>query len=108
MSLDLPQRIEVGLYTPGRGHTGGAWPRGAGHDYCWDPHNCISCGCSRNGPGLCHIGIALNSGWRPIEGEGTVRELLDRKAAWDVDMRRIAAKVDAEHRAYEDAIRHRK
>ena len=92
----LPQRIEDNLYTPGVGHTGSPWPEGRGHDYCWNPFNCIYCGCTQRGPGMCHLNQALASGWRPTEGEGDIRDLLQTKAQWNADMARIAQKVRAE------------
>jgi hypothetical protein len=62
----LPQRLPDGTYTPGIGHTGAPWPRGRGHDYCWDPENCISCGCGPRGPeGCSHKNLAYIKGWRP-------------------------------------------
>ena len=62
----LPQRLPDGTYTPGIGHTGDMWPRGRGHDYCWDPYNCISCGCGPQGPQHCvHENLAYIKGWRP-------------------------------------------
>ena len=77
---------------------GSPWPQGRGHDYCWDPFNCISCGCSRKGPGLCHLNQALGSGWRPIAGEGTLTEWLDKKDQWNADMRRIDREVREDNR----------
>ena len=58
-----PKRKADGTYTPGIGHTGSAWPRGTGHDYCWQPWSCISCGCGPNGPCLSHRNIARIAGW---------------------------------------------
>ena len=60
-----PQRQDDGTYSPGIGHTGSPWPGGTGHDYCWKPWNCISCGCSANGPCVSHKNIAYIQGWRP-------------------------------------------
>jgi hypothetical protein len=62
----LPQRKPDGTYTPGLGHTGLPWPRGTGHDYCWDPCHCISCGCGPWGPQHCtHANLARILGWVP-------------------------------------------
>ena len=61
----LPQRLPDGTYTPGIGHTGSAYPRGTGHDYCWQPDHCISCGCGPNGPCVSHRNFAYIKGWRP-------------------------------------------
>lgn len=60
-----PKRLEDGTYSPGIGHTGSAWPQGTGHDYCWEPWNCISCGCSSVGPCTSHRNIAYIAGYRP-------------------------------------------
>ena len=61
----LPQKLPDGTYTPGIGHTGAAWPRGRGHDYCWDPYNCISCGCGPTGPCNDHRNLVYINGYRP-------------------------------------------
>ena len=60
-----PQKLPDGTYTPGIGHTGSAWPRGTGHDYCWAPWTCISCGCWKTGPCVSHKNIAYIAGYRP-------------------------------------------
>jgi hypothetical protein len=54
-----------GTFSPGIGHTGGPWPQGTGHDYCWKPWNCISCGCNPTGPCDSHKNVALIAGWTP-------------------------------------------
>jgi len=61
----LPRKLDDGTYTPGIGHTGSPWPQGRGHDYCWDPYNCISCGCTTEGPCYAHRNLAYIEGWRP-------------------------------------------
>ena len=56
------QEVPV-LYSRGIGHTGLLWPRGRGHDWCWAPFDCISCGCGPEGPGDCHRNEAALHGW---------------------------------------------
>jgi hypothetical protein len=58
-----PTKQDNGQYSRGIGHTGGPWPRGSGHDWCWHPEQCISCGCSWNGPCYSHVNIAQIRGW---------------------------------------------
>lgn len=60
-----PQKLEDGTYSPGIGHTGMPWPQGTGHDYCWAPWGCISCGCAPDGPCESHRNIAYIAGYRP-------------------------------------------
>jgi len=60
-----PQKLEDGTYSPGIGHTGSPWPRGTGHDYCWRPWSCISCGCGPKGPCDSHRNVAFIAGYRP-------------------------------------------
>ena len=62
-AIYLPQRQPDGTYSPGIGHTGSAWPRGRGHDHCWNPFNCISCGCGPHGPCTSHQNFARINGW---------------------------------------------
>lgn len=64
-SAMYPRRLADGTYSPGIGHTGDAWPRGTGHDYCWQPWNCISCGCGPKGPCNSHRNIAMIAGYDP-------------------------------------------
>lgn len=60
-----PQKLPDGFYSPGIGHTGSEWPGGTGHDYCWKPWHCISCGCWKTGPCDAHKNIARIAGWVP-------------------------------------------
>lgn len=60
-----PQKLEDGTYSPGIGHTGSDFPRGTGHDYCWKPWYCISCGCGPQGPCDSHKNVARIAGWTP-------------------------------------------
>ena len=63
-----PKKREDGTYSRGIGHTGSPWPQGTGHDWCWAPWRCISCGCGWNGPCTSHANIARINGWDGTRG----------------------------------------
>jgi hypothetical protein len=67
----LPKQLEDGTFSRGIGRS-----TDSGHDWCWAPLDCISCGCSWNGPCISHQNIAQIVGWdgqrgnapRPTDG----------------------------------------